>query len=50
MAYGEKRTAEAGKFKGHVDQLAASVQELARMEKQSQGFFLKMATDTKWFL
>ena len=32
VVYGEKRTVEAGKFIGHVDQLATSVQELARME------------------
>lgn len=50
VVYGEKRTAECGKFKGHVAELATSVVELARMEKHSQSMFIKMATDREWFL
>ncbi len=47
--YGEKKATKSG-MKGHVAELATSVQELAKMEKHSQSIFLKMATDKKWFL
>ncbi len=49
VMYGEKKSTKSGS-KGHVAELATSVQELAKMEKHSQSIFLKMATDKKWFL
>ena len=50
--YGEKRSTGVSKFKGHVAQLATSVEELSKMEKLSQSMFLKMVagTDRKWLL
>ncbi len=50
VVYGEKKAAESGKAKGHVAELASSVEELAKMEKHSQSIFIKMVTDKKWFL
>lgn len=48
--YGEKKVTDSGKVKGHVAELASSVEELAKMEKNSQSIFIKMVADKKWFL
>ncbi len=50
VVYGEKKVADGSKVKGHVAELASSVEELARLEKNSQSNFIKMATDKRWFL
>lgn len=36
VTYGQKRAAGGGNYKGHVDILAPTVQELAALEKEAQ--------------
>ncbi|XP_048386374.1 ATP-dependent RNA helicase DDX1 [Stegostoma tigrinum] len=40
VVYGKKRAAGGGTYKGHVDALASTVQELAALEKEAQSSFL----------
>ncbi|XP_051880261.1 ATP-dependent RNA helicase DDX1 [Pristis pectinata] len=40
VVYGQKRALGGGQYKGHVDALAPSVQELAALEKEAQSSFL----------
>ncbi|XP_072107381.1 ATP-dependent RNA helicase DDX1 [Mobula birostris] len=40
VVYGQKRALGGGMYKGHVDALAPSVQELAALEKEAQSSFL----------
>jgi hypothetical protein len=42
VVYGEKRKVKANAFKGHVDQLAPTVNELLNLEKKTQDNFLYM--------
>ena len=51
VTYGEKRGAEAAPYEGHIDQLASSVAQLAKMEQLAQTTFLRMQSGKqKWFL
>ncbi|XP_067840393.1 ATP-dependent RNA helicase DDX1 [Heptranchias perlo] len=40
VVYGQKRALGGGQYKGHVDALAPTVQELAALEKEAQSSFL----------
>uniref|UniRef100_A0A4W3HZF6 ATP-dependent RNA helicase n=1 Tax=Callorhinchus milii TaxID=7868 RepID=A0A4W3HZF6_CALMI len=40
VVYGKKKAAGGGQYKGHVDALASTVQELAALEKEAQSSFL----------
>ncbi|XP_072913042.1 ATP-dependent RNA helicase DDX1 [Hemitrygon akajei] len=40
VVYGQKRALGGGQYKGHVDALAPSVEELAALEKEAQSSFL----------
>eukprot|EP00069_Balaena_mysticetus_P002731 bmy_15991T0 len=42
VTYGQKRTTGGGNYKGHVDILAPTVQELAALEKEAQTSFLHL--------
>lgn len=42
VTYGQKRAAGGGSYKGHVDILAPTVQELAALEKEAQTSFLHL--------
>uniref|UniRef100_A0A7N4NGS5 ATP-dependent RNA helicase DDX1 n=1 Tax=Sarcophilus harrisii TaxID=9305 RepID=A0A7N4NGS5_SARHA len=42
VTYGQKRAAGGGTYKGHVDILAPTVQELAALEKEAQTSFLHL--------
>uniref|UniRef100_A0A8D1HJD1 ATP-dependent RNA helicase n=2 Tax=Sus scrofa TaxID=9823 RepID=A0A8D1HJD1_PIG len=42
VTYGQKRTLGGGNYKGHVDILAPTVQELAALEKEAQTSFLHL--------
>ncbi|ERE68537.1 ATP-dependent RNA helicase DDX1-like protein [Cricetulus griseus] len=42
VTYGQKRAAGGGNYKGHVDILAPTVQELAALEKEAQTSFLHL--------
>uniref|UniRef100_A0A8C3WSU5 ATP-dependent RNA helicase n=1 Tax=Catagonus wagneri TaxID=51154 RepID=A0A8C3WSU5_9CETA len=42
VTYGQKRTIGGGNYKGHVDILAPTVQELAALEKEAQTSFLHL--------
>ncbi|XP_010945647.1 ATP-dependent RNA helicase DDX1 isoform X1 [Camelus dromedarius] len=42
VTYGQKRTIGGGNYKGHVDVLAPTVQELAALEKEAQTSFLHL--------
>ncbi|MCJ8750037.1 hypothetical protein PDJAM_G00194460 [Pangasius djambal] len=42
VAYGQRRAAGGGLYKGHVDILAPTVQELANLEREAQTSFLQL--------
>ncbi|KAI1897597.1 hypothetical protein AGOR_G00084900 [Albula goreensis] len=42
VTYGQRRTGGGGLYKGHVDMLAPTVQELAALEKEAQTSFLHL--------
>ncbi|XP_043076509.1 ATP-dependent RNA helicase DDX1 [Puntigrus tetrazona] len=42
VTYGQRRTAGGGLYKGHVDILAPTVQELANLEREAQTSFLHL--------
>lgn len=44
VTYGQKRAAGGGNYKGHVDILAPTVQELAALEKEAQTSSYTLAT------
>uniref|UniRef100_A0A673GIY2 ATP-dependent RNA helicase n=1 Tax=Sinocyclocheilus rhinocerous TaxID=307959 RepID=A0A673GIY2_9TELE len=43
VTYGQRRTAGGGLYKGHVDILAPTVQELASLEREAQTSFLHLS-------
>ncbi|XP_016391527.1 ATP-dependent RNA helicase DDX1-like [Sinocyclocheilus rhinocerous] len=43
VTYGQRRTAGGGLYKGHVDILAPTVQELANLEREAQTSFLHLS-------
>lgn len=49
IAYGMHRKEKKTIYKGHVEELASSVAQLANMERIAQNTFLKMKTNDKWF-
>ena len=50
ITYGEKRHTGAAKgFKYHTEQLAPSVEQLAKMEYLAQSNFLRVQTSKTWF-
>jgi len=47
VVYGDKRKVKINAFKGHVDQLAPTVDELLSLEKKIQDNYLNMKFNAK---